>query len=90
MKMSRYYNKLLVEAAIKWDGSEECFDAVAALDEQQMHTLGMFGGKLVATLDGDQGLFEADVGDWIIRGIKGEFRRCPTDVFEANYVEIAP
>lgn len=36
-----------------------------------------------------EGLMEASVGDWIIRGVQGEFYPCKPDIFEATY-EAAP
>jgi hypothetical protein len=32
-----------------------------------------------------EGLEHASVGDWIIKGIKGEFYPCKPDVFERTY-----
>lgn len=32
-----------------------------------------------------EGLMEAYKGDWIIKGIKGEFYPCKSDIFEATY-----
>jgi len=32
-----------------------------------------------------EGLMEASVGDWIIRGIAGEFYPCKHEIFEATY-----
>ena len=32
-----------------------------------------------------EGLMEAHGGDWIIKGIKGEFYPCKPDIFEATY-----
>ena len=32
-----------------------------------------------------EGIMRADVGDWIIKGIKGEFYPCKPDVFEMTY-----
>lgn len=32
-----------------------------------------------------EGIHRADVGDWIIKGIKGEFYPCKPDIFEATY-----
>lgn len=32
-----------------------------------------------------EGVMEALPGDWIIRGVKGEFYPCKTDIFEATY-----
>ena len=37
---------------------------------------------LIETLEG---LMIAQPGDWIIRGIKGEFYPCKPDIFEATY-----
>ena len=36
----------------------------------------------IATLEGEM---IASVGDWIIRGVKGEFYPCKPDVFAASY-----
>lgn len=36
----------------------------------------------VTTLEGDH---RAVVGDWIIRGVQGEFYPCKPDIFEATY-----
>lgn len=43
------------------------------------------GGAVIATLEG---AMHASIGDWIIRGVKGEFYPCKPDIFEATY-EIA-
>lgn len=32
-----------------------------------------------------EGVHTASVGDWIIRGVKGEFYPCKTDIFAATY-----
>jgi len=39
----------------------------------------------IKTLEGN---YRADYGDWIIRGIKGEFYPCEPDIFEATYEEV--
>ena len=36
----------------------------------------------IPTLEGDH---RADIGDWIIRGVKGELYPCKPDIFEATY-----
>ena len=40
------------------------------------------GMLLLTTLEGT---LEASPGDWIIRGIKGEYYPCKPDIFEATY-----
>ncbi len=37
---------------------------------------------LIGTLEGEM---TARVGDWIIKGVKGEFYPCKPDIFEATY-----
>lgn len=32
-----------------------------------------------------EGTMLAEIGDWIIRGVKGEFYPCKPDIFEATY-----
>ena len=43
------------------------------------------GFMLIATLEG---VMQAKPGDWIIRGVKGEFYPCKPDIFAATYEEV--
>ena len=45
------------------------------------------GRMVIATLEGGHW---ADPGDWIIRGVKGEFYPCKSDIFEATYERAEP
>lgn len=45
------------------------------------------GGILIPTLEGDM---TATAGDWIIRGVKGEFYPCKPDIFAETYEPAAP
>lgn len=40
------------------------------------------GGFIIPTTEGDM---KASFGDWIIKGIKGEFYPCKNDIFAASY-----
>lgn len=40
----------------------------------------------IATLEGDM---RANVGDWIIQGVKGELYPCKPDIFAATYEPVA-
>ena len=44
------------------------------------------GFMLIATLEG---IMQAKPGDWIIRGVQGEFYPCKPDIFEATYELVA-
>ena len=37
---------------------------------------------VIPTLEGDH---QASIGDWIIKGVKGEFYPCKPDIFEATH-----
>lgn len=40
---------------------------------------------VITTLEGEM---KADVGDWIIKGVKGEFYPCKPDIFEMTYEKV--
>jgi hypothetical protein len=37
-----------------------------------------------------EGRMRADLGDWIIQGVKGELYPCKPDIFEATYEPVEP
>lgn len=45
------------------------------------------GKIIIKTLEG---LMYADPGDWIIKGVQGEFYPCKPDIFEMTYEFIGP
>lgn len=76
------YRKIPVEIeAIKWDGTN--------VDEIKEFTNGdsyVFNNCLfIRTLEGTM---NANQGDYIIRGVKGEFYPCKPDIFKKTYEEV--
>lgn len=52
---------------------------------------GVMGGLSDAYyIETPEGRMKANPGDWIIKGIKGEFYPCKPDIFEATYEAVAP
>lgn len=47
-------------------------------------------GNPILTIQTLEGEMVARFGDWIIKGIKGEFYPCKPDIFEATYEEVKP
>lgn len=43
------------------------------------------GRVVIATLEGGHWV---DIGDWVIRGVAGEFYPCKPDIFEATYDKV--
>ncbi len=42
-------------------------------------------GRAVIEIETLEGVMRADVGDWIIKGVLGEFYPCKPDIFAATY-----
>ena len=83
-------NKPVIIEAIQWK-----YDTIANIDE-----IGKFIGYIpkycdatltsekriiIKTLEGEH---KASLGDWIIKGIKGEFYPCKPDIFKETYEEV--
>jgi hypothetical protein len=45
------------------------------------------GDTIIATLEG---AMRVSIGDWIIKGVKGEFYPCKPDIFETTYEAVTP
>lgn len=79
--MAKYRKKPIVIEAIEWDGSNwkeiqewGCKSAQTQDDELWIPTL--------------EGIMKASVGDYIIRGVQGEFYPCKPDIFKATYERV--
>lgn len=85
--MIKTYLKKPVEIqAVQWTGDniEEIKTFQAAGDNH--HAMCRVNDEIVInTLEGDM---LASVGDFIIRGVKGEYYPCKPDIFEATYEEV--
>jgi hypothetical protein len=96
--MAKYRKKPVVIEAILFDGTNH--DEIAAFGckgepcaEWSVAGLGVEDGPppVVGPIDRFfdietlEGTMRANAGDWIIRGIKGEFYPCKPDIFEATY-----
>jgi len=83
--MNKFRKKPVVIEAIQWDGRHE---TIKSLEEAGMESVYLFGDRdvtpelVVKTLEGEM---RADPGDWIIKGVKGEFYPCKPDIFAATY-----
>lgn len=76
------YRKLpVVIEAVEWDGSTEAAEEILRLglrsiEQNEDRTL------TIHTLEGNM---TASLGDFIIRGVKGETYPCKPDIFAATY-----
>lgn len=98
----KYRKKPVIIDAIRWSGLEK--DLKKALkfladghnDFSHLPVIGAIGSAgigytpptgelLIPTLEGDH---TARPGDYIIRGVKGEFYPCKPDIFEMTYEKV--
>ncbi|MCT6922791.1 hypothetical protein [Metasolibacillus sp.] len=81
----RFRKKHIEIEAIQWNGEN---------NEEIMQFLGMgdagdyFLTKKYIGIHTLEGIMKASVGDYIIKGIQGEFSPCKPDIFEQNYEKI--
>ena len=80
--MPKFRKKPVVIEAHRWNGSREnALEIAAWCSGDVLHSPTRL---MIHTLEGDM---LTDPGDWIIRGVKGEFYPCKPDIFEATYEE---
>ena len=78
-----FRKKPVVISAVRWDGDSGTANAFIGEDYFKDWEYAPDGAALlIPTLEGTM---RAEVGDWIIRGVKGEFYPCKPDIFEATY-----
>lgn len=91
----RYRKKPVVIEAIQWTGENqrEMFDFLTNSEkkDEYMEAFGehfridhaaVKGGLVIKTLEGNH---LANIGDYIIKGVAGEFYPCKPDIFEKTY-----
>lgn len=86
----RFRKKPVVIGAMQFDGSWtsakpilDWMDESWPIDRSKPSWRAGDEGQIVIwTLEGEM---RASAGDWIIRGVKGEFYPCKPDIFEATY-----
>lgn len=81
--MPKFRKKPVVIEAVQWTGNNanEINDFVPAKDSLWMAGMD-FMALSIMTLEGKM---HASKGDWIIKGVKGEFYPCKPDIFAATY-----
>lgn len=88
--MARYRRKPIEIEAVHYDGTVEGANCILGWigstggDAKRAHATKPELGIVIHTLEGDM---TASVGDWIIRGVQGEFYPCKPDIFAATYEE---
>lgn len=94
--MRQYRKKPVVIWATQWTGQNhrEMHDFLLGNPDEYLKTKGehfeidhskVEGGLIIKTLEGEH---IASIGDYIIKGVKGEYYPCKPDIFEATYDKV--
>jgi len=94
--MPKFRKKPIVIEAMIWDGSHHrgMFEFLGGNSSEAISGYGdnfyidhrkVDGGLIIKTLEGEH---KASIGDYIIRGISGEFYPCKPDIFIATYESV--
>ena len=79
--MKKYRKKPVIIEAVQYNGEN-----IAEISEFVTNRGMSFDGELkIETLEGTM---IASIGDYIIKGVKGEFYPCKPDIFEQTYEEV--
>jgi hypothetical protein len=84
--MGKYRKKPVVIEAVQFDGTEQSLIEICSFATGKAIS-SEYGGKAIRipTLEGQM---IADIGDFIIKGVQGEFYPCKPDIFELTYEEV--
>ncbi len=84
----KFRKKPIVIEAFKWTGDDNQVEdpewIVEAMKEKKV-SIEVWNGELVMFIETLEGTMQGKLGDYIIKGIKGEIYPCKPDIFEATY-----
>lgn len=76
----KYRKKPVVVEAVRWTGNNHA-EMCDFIDPEHFEILAR-SGLIIHTLEGD---LHASIGDYIIKGVEGEFYPCKPDIFFQTY-----
>lgn len=81
--MKRYKKKPVIIEAVQWTGSN--ISEICKFTKMDVAHLLVEGQLYIQTLEG---VHHATVGDFIIKGVHGEFYPCKPNIFGETYEEV--
>lgn len=79
--MAKYRKRPVVIDAVLWDGNISTLEPLGSFSGTVSQEL-LSNTLQIQTLEGEM---TAQVGDWIIKGVKQELYPCKPDIFEQTY-----
>lgn len=80
----KFKKKPVTIDAVQWTG-ENAEEIQTFLFDGHPHAAAGWVKGIYVEIGTLEGLMVASQGDWIIKGVKGEFYPCKPDIFEATY-----
>lgn len=84
----KYRKKPVVIEAIRIYEPNKPEDVINFCPSAGLRVVGAVGEKMWVQIPTLEGVMRADYGDWIIKGIAGEFYPCKPDIFERTYEKV--
>ncbi len=81
----KYRKKPIVIEAIQWNGKNRVEVAKFVKGETLKYTDALLLPSNYMFIKTLEGTMRADIDDWIIKGVVGEYYPCKPNVFEATY-----
>lgn len=75
----KFRKKPVVIDAVQFDGT------LASVESMMIPSCSQDLGSNTLEIETLEGVMTAQPGDWIIKGVKGEFYPCKADIFAATY-----
>ena len=87
--MPKFRKKPVVIEAIQFSVAHQVLDNLSHfIDNQDLIVSFLEPTKPVLKIETLEGTMIAQEGDWIIKGVNGEFYPCKPDIFEKTYEEV--
>jgi hypothetical protein len=83
--IARYRKQPVVIEAVQWDGSEERWEEILGWVKHAPAAGAIYCTGQELAIETLEGRMTASPGDWIIKGVKGEFYPCKPDIFRDTY-----
>lgn len=84
-KPQKYRKKPVVIEAMQWDGGIETRNILGEWLGDKFLTHGEYDHPSIRTLEGDH---LCNIGDFIVKGVKGEFYPVKPDIFKMTYEKV--
>jgi hypothetical protein len=88
MKPSKFLRLPVVMEAIQYTGGFTNYHDIKDFVGPKLIPYMLHPGKQTLGIESLEGIMEVSVGDWVVKGIKGEFWPVKPDIFELTYAPV--